>query len=636
MNFGAIVLLGYLYYRYSKKKGDAGTGAVIATAGQQYSFRTVLVSVLTVTVFFSSMFYLLEACQPYLTWIGLEWVRDVCAFTVSIIVPIIVLRCGPPWLAWRILRPLRHPFPARFIFWFTPGQRKSALVGFTRLVVASSGKDPFYSGQPSSSLKKRLRVFFMLDEQGVQGDLDAWAVAAAALQAEIAGDPEKAGRYIDSFGLLARRSQVPRLVRIFAFEQFALHAARRGDWERVAGCAAFGTGRSMPLLRLLARGHLSGQVNRVLLFFCWFIAPCRIATFPLLRSLLAQRKILDARTVEESPVESFPLSHLRLLKDAADGSQIGLAPVLSLALAWQSMLTSESYAMTLARGMELGARDSQGTVDAIPQALLDELEELAVAGSGTLPVEILENWEEWRETLAGAVIVRLRNRLFCAVEDSASQFFRDEEEQVPLLLQCWEQWLAMHAATERLGALMGMEDVATAWYGGLQINAWNGACRVFNTYGKDSAWISYCMFTWVVTVAEKIGDEEAAKVNRKNAAVCGIPEFTTFEAFLELPKKVFVSLLNIIKRVFSLSWWQWITPRIWKNVHKAVLNRITIVLPLGGIVIAVILLSSIWSFGDVFIGSLVGLPVVVTVFVLLYLLAMRIEKKHRKDAADPS
>jgi hypothetical protein len=556
MNIGAVMLIGYLLYRFAKKK-NADTSEVDRTAREsEYSFRTVILSVLTIIAYFALVFVVIAVCLPYQDRIGLVWIRESCFFIVSIIIPLIVVRCGPPWLAWRLLRHLRHPLPARCVFWLTPGERKPALIGFACLIVASFGKDPFSSGEPLSALKKKLRVFFLLDELDPQGDLDAWAVAARALHAEISGDPEKAARYLGFFDLFARRAQVPRLVRIFAFEQLALHAARREDWSAVARRAAFGSGRGMPLFRLLARAHLSGNVNRVLLLFCWIIAPCRVATYPYLRSLLRHQGVTAAQTAPDSPDESFPVMHLRLLREAAEGRPIPLTQVVDLAVSWQSLLTTESYATYLARGMAVGARDSHGAIDGIPQELLTELEELASAGTGDLPVEILENWEEWRETLAGALILRLRNRLFSNVEDFAEQFFHDEDEPAPPLLQCWERWLAMHDATERLGSLMGVDDLATAWYGGLQINAWNGACRVFNAYGKKSVWISYAMFTWLVRVADKVGDEEAARVNRDNAALCGLPQFTTLEAFLEVPKRISGWLPEGLLRACSRAWWR--------------------------------------------------------------------------------
>lgn len=636
MNIGAVMLIGYLLYRFAKKK-NAATSEVDRTVSEaEYSFRTIILSVLTIVAYFTLVFEVIVVCQPYLERIGLVWVRDSCFFIVSIILPLIVVRCGPPWLAWRLLRHLRHPLPARCAFWLTPGERKPALIGFARLIVASMGKDPFFSGEPPSALKKKLRVFFMLGEPGSPGDLDAWAVAARALHAEISGDPEKAARYLGFYDLFARRAQVPRFVRIFAFEQLALHAARREDWSAVARRAAFGSGRGMPLLRLLARAHLSGNVNRVLLLFCWIISPCRVATYPYLRSVLRRQGVTAAQTVPDMPDESFPVMHLRLLREAAEGRPIPLAQVVDLAVSWQSLLTPESYATYLARGLVAGARDSHGAIDAIPHELLTELEELVSAGTGDLPVEILDNWEDWRETLAGALILRLRNRLFSNVEDFAEQFFPDEDEETPPLLQCWERWLAMQDATERLGSLMGVDDLATAWYGGLQINAWNGACRVYNAYGKKSTWVSFAMFTWLVRVADKVGDEEAARVNRDNAALCGLPRYTTLEAFQEVPKRISRWLPERILRVCSGVWWRREMPRFWKIICTAALNRITVVLPLGGTLITVVILSAIWSFSDVFIGSLVALPLVVSGFVLLYLVAMRIEQKTRNKREDPS
>lgn len=635
MNIGAIILVIYLISLFSKKKEGAGAASKNLALGQEISYRAVILSVLMVTAFFAGAFFLAEATQPYLVRIGSEWVREIVSVAVCFLCPIVMLCCGPPWLAWRVLRHLRHPLPARFVFWFTPGIKKPALAGFARLVVASYGRHPLPPEQPPPALRKKLRVFFMMNEKGPGRDLDAWTIAALALHAEISGDPRKAQLFLTSFEQLGR-SLVPRLVRIYAFELLALHAARRGDWRRVAHLAASGTGRSMLLLRTLASGHLTGRANWPLLLLAWGIAPCRIAAFRHLRALIAQRGATDAQSAMEAPPETFQVAHLRLLRDAAEGKPVGLRNVLGLASAWQTKLTAESHAAILARGMEVGARDAHGAAEAIPESLLAELEELAAGGAGGLPEEMVENWEKWRDTLAGEVVMRLRNRLFKRAEDAALLFFDENAEQAPPLLECWERWLAMRDATERLGFLMGMDDVATIWYGGLRLNAWNGACRVFNTYGKESAWIGQLMFSWVVTIAEKLGDEDAVEVNRRNAAACGLPGVTTREALIALSRRVGGRLREGIKRACSAAWWRRAVPCFGQNTHKAVLNHITVVLPLGGTIVIVTILSSIWSFGDVFFATLLGLAVAASGFALLYVLALRIEKKVRQGVGKPS
>jgi hypothetical protein len=629
MNIGAILLIIYLFSRFFKNKDT--TGSASTWAGQETSSRTITVSVLTVLLFFIVTYVIMVNCQPYLDQINSGWLRDIAWFIVYLVIPITLLRCVPPWLAWRVLRHLGHSLPARIIFWFTPGEAQTDLIGFARLVEASLGHDPNALKPPPSPLSRRLRIFFMLGEQQPEGDLDAWTVAADALYAEISGDSHKAAQYILSFNLLPRRSQAPRLIRIFAFEQFALHAARRGAWGAVAGCAAFGAGRSMPLLRLLARGHLTGSCNRALLVLYWIIAPCRLATFPYLRSLLSPQPSSDTQEVTLSD-ETFQIAHLRLLQDAAEGRPIELVQVLSLAAAWQSTFTSESHAAILARGMAVGARDSHGVADAIPEEILAELEELVAVSVGGLPEELFENWDEWRETLVGTLVIRLRSRLFQNLEESAAQFFDSDAEQPPPLLQCWNTWLAMHDATERLGYLMGTEDVATAWYGGLQITAWNGACRVSNSYGSKGNWVSYLMFSWVVRVADIVEDAEAARVNRNNAATCGIPLYTTFESFLRLPLRLYKWFSGCLMRVCSFAWWGRETPRALLNIRSALLDRITIVLPVGGAVVAVSIFLSLWSFSDLVVGSLVGLPILVAGIALLYVLALRIEKKRQREA----
>lgn len=630
MNIGAILLIMFLFSRLFKNKDT--TGSISTSVEQESSSRTISVSVLSVVLFLIITYVVMVNCQSHLDQISSGWLRDVVSFLVYIVIPVTLLRCVPPWLAWRVLRHLGYALPPRIIFWFTPGERKADLIGFACLVEASLGHDPAATKPPPSTLRKRLRVFFMLSEQESQEHLDAWAIAAHALYAEISGDLQKAGRYIRSFYLLARRSQAPRLVRIFAFEQFALHAARRGAWSEVADCAAFGTGRSMPLFRSLARGHLTGSCNRALLVLYWIIAPCRLATFPYLRSLLAPQRSPDAQTSTSSD-GTFQVAHLRLLHDAAEGRPIELAQVLSLAAAWQTTFTRESYAAILARGMDVGARDSHGVADAIPEEILAELEELVAVSVGGLPEELFTNWEEWRETLVGTLVTRLRSRLFQNLEESAAQFFDDDAEQAPPLLQCWDAWLAMHDATERLGYLMGTEDVATAWYGGLQVTAWNGACRVSNTYGSKSNWISYLMFSWVVRIADIVEDEEAARINRNNAATCGIPLYTTFGSLLQLPLRIYKWFLGCLKRISSCAWWGRETPRALLHIRRVLVNHITIILPVGGAILAISLLSSIWSFSDVVVGSLVGLPVLVAGVALLYILSLRIEKRLQREGS---
>lgn len=626
MNLGVIMLIGYLVYR-SYGKQQAGTAAA-NTATVQFPWRTITVSVLTFSVFFAGVFLQLEWLQPYIDRIGSSFLRDVAPVTVYFLFPILVLRCGLPWFAWRVCRHLRHPLPARFVFWFTPGERRAALAGFARLVAASCGRHPVSAQPHRSALRKKLREFFLLEDEGARVEVDAWTVAALAVHAAVCGNARQAERYLDSFDQL-RRVQIPGLVRVFAFEWLALHAAKRGDWWSVARLARFGTGRSTLLIRELAAAHLSGRARRPLLLLGWIVAPCRIATFPLLRGLLQAEAVASAA---EASAQSFQVEHLRLLRDAAEGREIGLATVLSLASAWQEKLTAESQAELLARGMVVEARDAQGAVAAISETLLAQLEELAAGGVGLMPMEVWENWEEWQDTLVGTVVLRLRNRLFVQLEEAALRFHGDDDEEVPPLLQCWEHWLALRDATERLGTLMGKDDVATAWYGGLRDQAWNGACRVFNTYGKQSAWVSHLMFGWVATVAEKLGDEEAAEVNRRNVDVCGIPVRSTFEALVLLARRVSDGLL----RACSVSWWQSAARGFAGKLRAALLERITIVLPVGGTIVIVTVLSSIWSFSDVFVGSLLGLPAVLVGVAVLYLLALRIEKRGERAASPGS
>ncbi len=628
MSSFSVVLIIYLFYHFSAKKNDGAAVTANVFANSSTSNRFISLSVLTVTIFFATVFFLSEAFGPHLNRVTPLWLSNIIACALYLILPIALLRNGPPWLAWRVVRHLRSPLLVRIAFWFTPGEKRSDLVGFARLVAASYGCNPVPSALPDapSGWRQKLRVFFMMRATSAEKTIDHWAVAALALYAEVSGDPLKADRYVRSFDIISRHRQIPRLVRIFAFEALAWQAARRGDWEAVLSRTRLGTGRSMPLLRMLACGHLSGQVNKPLLWLAWLLAPSRITSFSYVQSLVAQPKL-------KAPVpanQTLQIEHLQLLRNAAEGKPVELTHVLTLAMNWQKQLTAETHAKLLARGLELGVREVHVVTELIPQTLLSELEELAAEARGKLPDEIVANWDEWQQTLAGDIVVRLRNRLFARLETAAEDFLIGPDEPPPPLRECWERWLTMQEATERLGTLMGIDDLSTAWYGGLRLTAWNGACRVYNHYGAESAWVGHIMFSWVVKMAEKTGDQDAAEVNRNNVLQCGIQHDSTLEALQLKTRRAWRGMGRAIGKSLSAAWWKSSFTSVVRKINATVRGQITIILPCGGTLLIVALLFYLRSYEEVFTGLFIGLPLAIGGFALLYLVALRIEKNVRR------
>jgi hypothetical protein len=48
--------------------------------------------------------------------------------------------------------------------------------------------------------------------------------------------------------------------------------------------------------------------------------------------------------------------------------------------------------------------------------------------------------------------------------------------------------------------------------------AWNWPCKLLNASDQWGAWACQVMFAWVASLAETVGDTEAATINRKNTA----------------------------------------------------------------------------------------------------------------------
>jgi hypothetical protein len=86
-------------------------------------------------------------------------------------------------------------------------------------------------------------------------------------------------------------------------------------------------------------------------------------------------------------------------------------------------------------------------------------------------------------------------------------------------LEEWEDWLRFRQLIERLEALAGAEALQTAWHDGVQFAAWNWPFELEKAHGSRATWMCHVMYVWVADMAEKVGDEEAARVNRNNAKI---------------------------------------------------------------------------------------------------------------------
>jgi len=81
------------------------------------------------------------------------------------------------------------------------------------------------------------------------------------------------------------------------------------------------------------------------------------------------------------------------------------------------------------------------------------------------------------------------------------------------------EWLRFRESVERLEALAGRESLQTAWHDGVEFAAWNWPYELEKAQGPRATWACHVMYVWVAELAEKVGDEEAARVNRNNAKI---------------------------------------------------------------------------------------------------------------------
>ena len=169
------------------------------------------------------------------------------------------------------------------------------------------------------------------------------------------------------------------------------------------------------------------------------------------------------------------------------------------------------------------AENFLGDVRAIEETVLEELEELTAAAEGEIPEAVTAEMEgNGGISCETRLALRLRNRLHDDVHRAQELFRLEKDHQFAEdLMESWEIWLELHGAASRLHRMLGTNELATLWYGGLRDVAWNNASRIFNSSGKRTAWISIIMFHWVATTSQLLGDEEGMTVNRNNMKICG-------------------------------------------------------------------------------------------------------------------
>ncbi len=336
---------------------------------------------------------------------------------------------------------------------------------------------------------------------------ESWNAATLALQAEADGRAEDADRHVRALAGARLAGTVARA----GMEALAVAALRRGSWDSVFQRASIGRGRGCRHLRLLARAKVRGDVPRWMLWASWALAPWRRLTCPHVRALTSGLVVGQAApAVLEAPPTASRL-HAGLLARAADGGSVDRATLGRLAQLWDAVLDRRAESALRDRALELGARNPADAVATLRTSIEGDLAALAGVAVGSWPAGAP------RGPLESALRSRARDDLHARIQSHARDFegqpvlgFPEEE---------WERWTSLRDAVEAVAEAQGEGALSAAWYGGARTPAWNRPCRILGEHGAEGAWACAVMFEWAARMGDRVGDEEAARVNRENVKV---------------------------------------------------------------------------------------------------------------------
>ena len=413
----------------------------------------------------------------------------------------------PSWAVWRVCQPLRWRRLGLALLLLVYG-RSQTRAGRRRLFEWSLGGGP-ETDSPEADLPATMRSRRSPRESRLV-PADGWTTCAEVLKAEATGAIEDAERLVSGLLELPARTRMPRTVARIGFGLLAEAALRRGDMESVMRRASLGSGRDCRFYRLLARAQIAGDAPEPLLWIAWALSPRRIRNFRLLRQARSSAAAMAPPTALNSG--SPWAAHLQLLERAARGDRYDRHAVLGLAAVWEGHLDAGAEAHLRARALELGVIDAEAACRAVQEQVFADLEALAGQAEGPWPVG------EWGG-LGGQLLARAEDRLYGELEPWVEPYRQGHKTEVAYPLVEWDRWVSFQAALRRLEEAFGEEAVATAWHGGLRLAAWNWPCRLLALHQERAAWACHAMFEWTAAMAERFGDEEAARVNHENAAV---------------------------------------------------------------------------------------------------------------------
>jgi hypothetical protein len=185
-----------------------------------------------------------------------------------------------------------------------------------------------------------------------------------------------------------------------------------------------------------------------------------------------------------------------------------------LAEAWSARLDGEAAsAGLLRRALELGGHEISDLPGQLRAAVLGELEALAEAAEG--------DWTAPEESLAGSLRQRALAGAFEAVEGEIEAFDTAaegaESRRMEGALDELTRWVGFRERVEQLMRKGGPAALETVWYGGLRYTACNWGVFLVRQGGTGASWAAFFMHSWSAELANRVGDDEIAKLSQENA-----------------------------------------------------------------------------------------------------------------------
>lgn len=354
-------------------------------------------------------------------------------------------------------------------------------------------------------------------------------IAAAGFLAAARGDRETARQLLRS-AIAMDEAAYPKAARRAAVSWLVADAAARGDWRAVAELGeSMGDGsREAWLLSAVAQSlHLDPfSPGRLGLWLRWLIAPNRRATLPIVeRAVLAlngafiepERESLPPFNEPVQDIESDPWAralHLHASLLATQPALIQPEDVKLAALAWDNALSGAGHRVDdRARVLGLsGGAGGASVLYAFAQAIEEDLS--AVVKGSEIPLGSLASEGDG---LAERVRRRLRDELLTEIEGAVralAQRTEDKRELPPV--DEWREWLYVASLYERGAERVG-DDFRRLAFATLHSDACAFAVWHFNERSQRP--IGNAVFRWLLREAERVEDERAATLQRKNVAI---------------------------------------------------------------------------------------------------------------------